>query len=132
MSWLEWALSGEKLVGLLLSIVAIFGGFGRWFWKRVSSRVDTGVSSLMSGHKNIEHRLKAVEDDVSSVQSKITSLDGDVRGMAMRINQLSSKEDVHRVSVNLARLEEKSSATNTMVDSLYQGMMAMARPDRKD
>lgn len=126
MEWLAFAVNWEKVVGLTLALFGAILAVVRYFWGRVNSRVETGVSGLKAGHHDIARRLDAVEEDVGSIRSKVEKSERRLHTLEGKLGLLASKEDLALVNINLAKIEATGQATSSKVDSLYRGVIDRA------
>ena len=119
-SWLEWMTTGDKLVGLLLGVVAFLAMLGRWFWSRVSTRVSEGVSDLRSGHSDIARRLSDVEEDISGLKNDVGRMRGRIGTIEARLDTLATAKDLAELSVQIARQTGILEQQGTQLTVLYK------------
>jgi len=119
LSWIEWILTGDKLLGVVVGLVALLGALGRWFWRRVSTQVSEGVSRLSDGHTDIKRRLEAVEGEVKSLTVDVGALQGRMGTMEHRFDTLATSRELHDLALLVTKIGANSEAQSNMVRILY-------------
>lgn len=124
MEWIDWVLTGDKLLGVILGLIALLAGVARWFWKRVSSHVSVGVSGLQKGHEAILGRLDAVEADITVVRQDQQNLGKRVFGVERSLETVARQADVAALTAELrgvvGELKQLSGMTHSLRESAYR------------
>ncbi|MCB5198581.1 hypothetical protein LGQ03_04960 [Loktanella sp. TSTF-M6] len=123
---MEWIAGGKELLGLIIGTITLLGVVGRWFWGRVSSRVQSDFSGLTSGHKDIVNRLELVEKDQGRLGEDLKKVETRLSAVENRMGSLATKSDLQALAVSIAKLEVTGAHTAQMVDTLYRGVLANA------
>lgn len=127
----SWISDGEKIVGFLILVIGAIAGFQKWFWRRVSSSVSASVSDLVVGHEGIEKRLEKVEGSVGQVKSDLERMRGRMGNIEGRLELLVTKDDLHEVSLLVARGSAGLEAQTNMTRMLYEAAQRAEKSGNK-
>ncbi|AXI50405.1 hypothetical protein [Sulfitobacter sp. SK025] len=120
MDWFSWFSEGQKLLGFIVLIVTSLAAVGRWFWGRVSTRVNDGMSGLQVGHQSIEKRLVAVEGSLGKVNDDLGRVRVRMSTIESRIDLLATAREQHDLAILVARIGASQEAQGNMVRMLYE------------
>ena len=120
-----YAMAVAGAFALVVLLIAIFGG-----------RNSGGPVVLASSNDGIERRISAIE-------TQVQKLDGDVMGMRETLKHLPTKDAVHRLEVQMTKLEgqvegiaESAASTGRITERIENYLLSIAAhnavPIKKD
>ncbi|SFQ14077.1 hypothetical protein SAMN05421853_10294 [Roseivivax halotolerans] len=116
---LEILKSVEVVIGLIVLFFGAFAALVRWVWGKVSIKVASSVDPLAVSSRNVVKRLEDVEGDVRALKQQLAAVEKSLGGMARH-------EDQQKLAITLARVEERSLASDQKLDTLYRAIMDRA------
>ena len=121
--------SAEIVVGLLVTVFATVAAGLAWWDRRHRRQLHAHTGKLESGHEAIAGEIKDVRGTLKRVDRDLDMLRGRVATIETALAKLASKEDLHAISVSVARLEVIVQQSSQKTDTIYRAAIARSKDE---
>lgn len=127
--FLEWVSSADRLIGFVLLIITVSGGFFAWVQRRGRHFVGDEVAPLRAGQDRQSERLDTIEKRLEGVEKEVAALDERATRIERALPTLATKEDLISLKVQGAETSATLMGIGNKVDTLYRAALAANRRD---